>query len=203
MPTAQAFGIPGVSVQPGDHVCAFHRGPSERDEVLLPYLRAGLHAGQKCICIVDAIDPSVLLTRIGDGIDVDGCVASRQLDLHTSQDTYLRDGGFSTQRMLDFWESNVADAMSSGRFSFSRGVGEMSWALREMPGVDSLIDYESMLNRFVPRYPQLVLCLYDLDRFGGDIVVDLLKTHPKMLLGGMLLENPYYLTPDEFLATRR
>ena len=33
----------------------------------------------------------------------------------------------------------------------------------------------------------------------GDIVR---KTHPKVLIGGMLLDNPYYLEPDEFLATR-
>ena len=43
--------------------------------------------------------------------------------------------------------------------------------------------------------------LYDLDVFGGGILVDLLKTHPKLLLGGMLLENPRHaLSPDEFVA---
>jgi hypothetical protein len=31
-------------------------------------------------------------------------------------------------------------------------------------------------------------------------VMDVLKTHPKMLLGGSVVENPNYLTPDEFLA---
>jgi hypothetical protein len=25
-------------------------------------------------------------------------------------------------------------------------------------------------------------------------------THPRMLVGGMVIENPYYLTPDEVLA---
>jgi hypothetical protein len=47
------------------------------------------------------------------------------------------------------------------------------------------------------------LCLYELDRFGGDVLVDVLKTHPKVLFGGMILDNPYYLAPDEFLAARR
>ena len=78
----------------------------------------------------------------------------------------------------------------------------MTWALRDASGVEELVGYESELNRFMPKYPQLMLCLYDLKRFGGGIVVDMLKTHPKLLLGGMLLENPYYLSPDEFLAVR-
>jgi hypothetical protein len=36
----------------------------------------------------------------------------------------------------------------------------------------------------------------------GSMMVDLLRTHPRILLGGMLIENPCCLTPDEFLATR-
>jgi hypothetical protein len=78
----------------------------------------------------------------------------------------------------------------------------MSWALRDFRGVDELIGYESELNRFIPRYPQAFLCLYELNRFGGQIVVDLLRTHPQILLGGMVLENPHYSTPDEFLSER-
>jgi hypothetical protein len=32
------------------------------------------------------------------------------------------------------------------------------------------------------------------------MVVDLLKTHPKVVVSGVVVENPYCLTPDEFLA---
>ena len=42
------------------------------------------------------------------------------------------------------------------------------------------------------------MCMYDLERFGGGVVVDLLKTHPKLLLGGVLIDNPHALTPDEY-----
>jgi len=71
-----------------------------------------------------------------------------------------------------------------------------------MPGVEDFVGYEARLNHFLPRYPQVVLCLYELDRFSGEVLVDVLKTHPKVLFGGMVLDNPYYLAPDEFLATR-
>ena len=46
------------------------------------------------------------------------------------------------------------------------------------------------------------MCLYDLDLFDGQVVVNLLRTHPKLLLCGSLLDNPYYLEPEELLATR-
>jgi hypothetical protein len=32
--------------------------------------------------------------------------------------------------------------------------------------------------------------------------MDVLKTHPKALLGSMIIDNPYYLEPDQFLAGR-
>jgi hypothetical protein len=56
------------------------------------------------------------------------------------------------------------------------------------------------MNRYLPLYPQVILCLYDLHRFGGGIVVDLLRTHPLVLVGGMLVKNPYFATPDQLLT---
>ena len=198
------LGIPGVRLTPGDHVCAFYRGREERDEILIPYLRAGLQAGDKCVCIVDATDPSTVLRALSHEIDdVDRCVQCEQLEVRCSTDAYLRSGRFSTSEMLDFWQESVGAALGSGPFSFSRSVGEMTWALRDVPGVDELMGYESALNRFLPQYPQVILCLYDLHRFSGEVLVDLLKTHPRVLLFGRVLDNPNYLEPDEFLASRR
>ena len=196
------LGVAGVQVKPGDHICAFYVGLAERDQVLLPYLREGLLAGDKVICVVDASEPSEVLASIGPDIDVDGCIASQQFDFRPSSEAYLPEGSFSTGDMLEFWNASVGAALGEGGYTFARAVGEMTWALRDAPGVEELVGYESELNRFMPKYPQLILCLYDLKRFGGGIVVDMLKTHPKLLLGGMLLDNPYYLSPDEFLAVR-
>jgi hypothetical protein len=195
-----SLGIPGVQITPGDHICAFYPSLAERDEILLPYLNEGLAAGDKCICVVDETEPWVVLEKLEGHSDVESCVQSNQLDVQRSEDTYLCGGGFSADVMLDFWDSAIGAAFGSG-FTFSRAVGEMTWALRQMPGVEHLVSYEAQLNRFLPRYPQVILCLYALDRFNGEVLVDVLKTHPKVLLGGMLLDNPYYLEPDEFLAS--
>ena len=41
------------------------------------------------------------------------------------------------------------------------------------------------------------VCLYDLDKFRGNVIIPALKVHPKVFFGGMLLENPYYVDPDD------
>jgi hypothetical protein len=192
------LGIAGLEMQIGDHVCAFYRGV-ERDELLIPFLEAGMRTGDKCICVVDSDKPEALIASLEQELAAD-CVERHQLAVLSSESAYLVGGEFVPTRMVQFWDDNVRSALADEGYSFVRSVGEMTWALRDARGVDQLVSYESELNRFLPRYPQVILCLYDVERFGGDIILDMLKTHPKVLLNGMVLDNPYYLEPDEFLA---
>lgn len=78
----------------------------------------------------------------------------------------------------------------------------MTWAVTEIIGAANLIRYEAELNRFVSRHRLVLLCLYDLDKFRGDLFVDIMKTHPKVLMGSTVLENLYYVSHDELVASR-
>jgi MEDS: MEthanogen/methylotroph, DcmR Sensory domain len=194
------FGLAGVDLEAGDHLCAMYMGQQERDEIVLPYLRAGLRAGDKCLCIIDSSPLGDLLASIGDEQEVQGYVASEQLEMHTANEAYLRTPPFTTEAMLAYWESTVGAAVTSGSYGFARVTGEMPWEMRTLPGRTEFFRYEGALNRFAPRYPQVILCLYDLQRFGGGFLVDLLRTHPKLLMGGLVLENPHYRAPDDLAA---
>lgn len=192
------LGVPGVELRAGDHVCAFYREQADRDDILLPFLREGLRAGQKCICVLESVSVGEVRDALGDTVADDDA-----LELLTPEQSYLRGGAFSMPAMLDFWQQGVAATLADARFPFVRVIGEMPRALTEKPDLDEFLLYESELNRFAPRYPQVIVCLYDLDRFGGRLLVDILRTHPLVLLGGAVLENPYYLEPDAFLSSRR
>jgi hypothetical protein len=193
-------GRPGVAIAPGDHVCAFYRGPAQRDELLVPFLREGIAAGDKCICVMDDPDTERVLAPLSESVDVAASLRTGQFDLMCSDTAYLPGGVFEIDRMLDFWERGVGGALRQPGYSFVRAVGEMTWALRDLPGVEYLVSYEARLNKFLPRYPQVILCLYDLERFtDGQVLMELLRTHPKVLLSGQLLDNPWYVEPDDVL----
>jgi hypothetical protein len=199
VPDAQEFGLPGVRLTRGDHICAIYMGQAERDDIVLPYLRAGLVAGEKVVAVIDS--PVVeLQASLGDEREVGGYIASRQLELHTSSEAYLRTQPFSPEAMLDFWEATVGAATTGGSYGFARGSGQMPFEMSTLPGRTEFFRYEAEVNRFAPRYPQAYLCLYDLALFGGGILVDLLRTHPKLLMGGLILENPHYRPPDDLAA---
>lgn len=197
MPQAHDFGLPGVELATGDHLCALYLGDEERDQILLPYLRAGLRDGDKCVCIVDTSSVDIL-SSIGDESEVGGYVASNQLEVHSAEETYLQ-FSFSPDAMIEFWESRVGPAITGGSFDFARSTGEVPWDVRTPALRAEFFRYEAALNQFGPRYPQTLLCLYDLGRFGGGFLVDIMRTHPKLLMGGLILENPHYRPAGDFV----
>ena len=201
MAAAVPSGIDEIGLLPGSHVCAFYRGDTDRDRLLSGYFGAGLSAGDKCVCVVDSASTATWLAALpraaGEPGPLDG-----QLDIHLPESTYLAGGEFSTSDMLTFWTENMIKAEVEG-YTFCRLAGEMTWALRDAPGVEHLVGYESELNRVTASCPVIVLCLYDLDRFSGEVVVNIVKTHPQVLVQGILVENPYYVGPDEFLRAAR
>ena len=40
-------------------------------------------------------------------------------------------------------------------------------------------------------------------RFGANVVMDILRTHPMVIIGGTLQRNPFFVLPDEFLRELR
>jgi MEDS: MEthanogen/methylotroph, DcmR Sensory domain len=199
VPQAVDIGVPDLAIFPGDHLCAVYRGVEQRDKILLPFLEAGLRAGDKCICVVDTADPSEVLTALSGRIDARQPADSRQLDIIRASDLYLRSGNFCPKEIISSWKAAMSEAMYDGRFDLVRVV--KSWSMLDVtPEPPALLALESEMNRFLPLFPQVILCLYDLERFGAGIVIDLVTTHRKLLLEGMVYENPYFMTPDELLV---
>jgi hypothetical protein len=195
--------LAGLDLRRGDHVCGLYFDNEARDELLLTFLRSGFAAGDKCVCIIDQDDHAGLLDLLSGDAEVDSYVSSRQLEMLTPWETYLRSENFSTEAMLSFWSDTVTGALSGGKFTAARATGDTTSVLRELEGrMDDFMKYESELNNFVEQQPVAVMCLYNLEMVDGGILVDLMKTHSKLILGGMLLQNPHSLSPDEFLATR-
>lgn len=55
----------------------------------------------------------------------------------------------------------------------------------------------TMCRQAVRRHPQQVLtCRCHLELAGGGIIVDLQRTHPRVLLGGLLLDSPHFVSPE-------
>src|SRR6185295_12624485 len=81
----------------------------------------------------------------------------------------------------------------------ARVMGHAEWASGDWPGVDDFLEYECRLNDIIPQHKDAVICLYDLTKCGGNLIIDVMRTHPMILIGGIVQENPFFVPPDEFL----
>ena len=103
--------------------------------------------------------------------------------------------------MYGYWHDFHAEARAGG-FDCARATGETSWS-REVTDGERIIEYEARLNDVLATMPVTALCQYDVNRFDGATILDVLRIHPVMLVGGQLIQNPYYVTPEQFFASRQ
>jgi len=185
--------------RPG-HLCAFFDSRREEYDVLTPYFQEGLAHGEQVINIVDADrfedHHQQLAAR---GVDVDNAVKSDSLKVLTAEDTYTAGGEFSSKRMYALLQDALAAAQFKGRRVRTSGV--MDWASRGHAGTEELMDYEARVNVLVPQYDCTLLCVYDLAKLSGTMVMDILATHALVVRGKHVLENPYYVAPIDMLRS--
>jgi hypothetical protein len=80
-----------------------------------------------------------------------------------------------------------------------RLVADMGWAVGRDDAAGNLIEFESKANFVHARHDHIVICAYDAAKFDGAFIIDILRTHPMVLIGGMLMENPFFVPPSELL----
>ena len=204
MPNRRAVSLAGKQLDAESrHVCAFFHTPEEYYRVLLPFIRAGLQSGEKGFHIVDPALRQDHFHRLREhGINADNAEAAGQLEVRVWEQAHLRGGRFSQDAMLNLIQEALSRGQAEG-YPRTRFIASMEWALEDAPGVHDIVEYESRLNYVLPRFHDPVICTYDLARFGGHTVMDVLRTHPLAIVGGILQENPFYVHPDEFLSELR
>lgn len=196
------IGIGGTILPRRRHACAFFNSREEEYALLLPFIKEGFERGEKGFHIVDPQLKDDHCARLrASGLNVaklekDGCLETR-----VWEHAYLRDGHFCQRRMCAL----IQEVLDEGRkrYPLTRLVAHMEWALEDRPGVDDLVEYETKLNDILGNYDDPVICTYDLAKFSGQVVTDIMRTHPVVIIGGIAQENPFYTPPDEFLAELR
>jgi hypothetical protein len=200
--SSRTVTLAGSRIKGGCHVCAFVNSEAEEDRLLLPFLRQGLAENDKVFQIVDDRGRDERLQRLrAVGIDTTLAERSGQLEVHRWERAGLPDGRFDQDAAL----AMVEDALRNGRqqFGATRLWASMASALQAFASAQDMIAYEARMNQVTSRFDDVVVCTYDLSRFEATIVMDVLRTHPHVVIGGILQENPFYVPPEELLGALR
>jgi len=187
------------------HICAFFNSLDERHRVLRSFNKDGFDRGERVFHIVDpALREEHLKRLAGAGIDVERAMGSGQLEVRVWQDCQFRGDRFDQDAMLALIEEVLQSGAAAG-YPLTRFVGHMEWALLDKPGLDELsfVEFETRVNYVSPKYDDPLVCAYDLSKFSASVVVDVIRTHPVVLIGGLLQENPFFVPPDQLLLELR
>jgi hypothetical protein len=185
------------------HICAFFNSVDEEHRVLRSFIKDGFDRGDKAFHLVDPDLSEDHLRRLAEaGIDVGQAMGTGQLELRRWQDAQLRGDRFDQDAMLALIEEVLQSGAAAG-YPLTRFVAHMEWALLDKPGVDDLVEFETRVNYVLPKYDDPVICTYDLSKFSASVVMDIMRTHPVVIIGEVLQENPFFVPPDEFLLEIR
>lgn len=187
----------------GAHVCLIYESEEERRVLMSKFLEAGLKDGEKVLYLTDVMKPGELLDWLSDlGVELPTGADSDRFTVAEAESVYCPGGEFRPEHMFEFWGELYEDSLAH-HYPAVRATGETSWAVRGIPGSERLIEYEALLNKVLETVPVTAVCQYDVNLFDGGTILDVLRVHPVMISRGQLVRNPFYVGPDEFLASRR
>ncbi|MFD5828629.1 MEDS domain-containing protein [Lentzea sp. NPDC060358] len=175
----------GVPLEMHSHLCVFHHGPAERDELLIPFLADGLRHGEACRYFAVAGEKSAAERKLGG--------PRPRLEVNEAESQYRCDDTLDSHALLaelDEWTRREGTPC--------RVAGDMTWIGRSLrrPGqLEALFEHEINASAWASTHPVYALCFYDLDEFDGDVIVPMVNAHPQIWMTGVLLDNPYYQQP--------
>lgn len=198
--THESVNFAGGTLDPYRHVCAFVSSRDEEHRILDPFVSEGVARGEKLVYIVNPAERANLVRHLRHlGLEMASLLGQRRCEVLTWSETYLRGGRFDQDAMLV-----LLDGLLGGyRSPRIRLVADMGWAAEVQDVSHLLLEYESRANLLERKQTHFVICVYDIAKFGGDFVIDVLRTHPMVLVGGVLHMNPFFVPAAEFLEELR
>jgi hypothetical protein len=155
----------------GAHLAVLFTHPGERETLLTRYLAGAVRRGEGAVCVT------------ADAVGI-----SAEVAVVPAEGTYLRDGQFSAEFMSGY----VADMVAApGRRQCIAGV--LDWfADVDAATYEALYRYESTLNVLAPTSRHTLACFYDLRALPAAQVINVLRTHPRVVVSGAVWDSPFY-----------
>jgi anti-sigma regulatory factor (Ser/Thr protein kinase) len=168
-----------------EHDLLLYDSPEELAAVAVPFLRAGLEAGDAAVVVAGPRSTAVLTDALGHD---DPVVVLDPTDVYR-----LR-----TPAAITAFQHLSDQRASEGRWV--RVVGETTFG----PTARHRLEwqrYEAVINEALRSRPLWGLCVYDTNRLPVEVVESGLRTHPNLVTAGGRRPNPGYQEPADYLRS--
>jgi DNA-binding CsgD family transcriptional regulator len=191
-----SFFIRLLSLKEHDHLCHLYFNDTERFEIGANFLIHGIKNREKCIYISDKILPKELIERLtGSGVNIDKARKERHLEeitigIHSEKTrephSFVRFIKQSLEAYLDS-KTKLLRILISNKEVYSNSDADFAWE-------------KASLNKICFEKPIILMNQFEIGRIGPVDLVNIFKTHPMIILEGLVYESPFYVPPDKIMA---
>lgn len=194
-----SLGFGGYTCNWGVHMCGLYETDAERDELIYDFLHQGDVDGNLVRYYHDEPTSEGFVKEYARRFPTEASHPTdpNRFTLMSAEQRCFPNGRFEPLAQDAKLKAMRNRAVAEGRPI--RGIGEMGWVLRDIPGREWLLPYEARLNGLFIGAPMLMTCIYNLRRHPGSTIMGVLRTHRFTINNGVIVENPYY-DADRFLA---
>lgn len=161
------------------HEALLYRTPAEFVAGILPFVRAGLAAGEPVLVAVPGANLSALRASLNGS-----AAAIEQVD--------MVDAGRNPGRIIPGVMFAFAQRHAGTRV---RMVGQPIWPGRDVLEYPACVQHEALINLAFAGQDIAILCPYDVSRLGLSMVHDVACTHPTVASGRARTVSPSYRDP--------
>ncbi len=189
-----------ANIRPDNHICCIYKTDAEHQAIVTSFIRQGLKRGEKVIYAYYRRTPETITAYFKtSGFNVSPYITHKQFILCHSDTIFHQDGYFDPETVIQRLQTETEKALTQG-YAALRFTSEMSWVLRGLPHLKQLVEFEAKVNERLIGHRCLIFCQYDHRRFTSDFLLDMLHTHPTVVVDKEMYENCYYMPPEELLA---
>ena len=173
-------GLPGKGPW-GAHTCGVYRDQAELADIAVPFLKAGLAAGEYCCYVTSApaADETIVESLRATMPEANRFIKDGQLEIKTHDEWYLTSGAFKPQETRFQIQKRLERVLHEG-YPAMRIVQEMAgFNKRELKKVS---DFEAALEMITHGVKIRALCLYRFDDCDATGLIDILRNHDQAFI---------------------
>src|SRR4051794_1494681 len=160
------------------HEALFYSGLEGFVEGTVPFLREGVQRDEAILVVVSADKIARLRLELGR-------------DAEQVRFADMAHIGVNPARIIPAWRDFVQENVRAGRRM--RGIGEPIWAARSPAELVECQLHESLLNvAFEGERGFILLCPYDVDSLGADVIAEAQASHPHLVERGSTRSSDRY-----------
>jgi len=200
--TPKNFSHRMALLKQGEHLCSVYADTGELLIQAVPYIKAGLLNGERCIYVADQHSKETIVQALKFwGVSADHEMNTGRLVFWTRHN-YRQPGPFDLNTMLNFITQTFSQAVSDGHTGIRLAV-EMSWTLNNEVNDDDLVKWEDFINTIsFPGSKISFICQYNRRLLPCPLIAKAVQVHPVVILGEDICPNAHYRPASDVLTAQ-